>query len=564
MTYKSRINSILNLLNKGLYEREEIIAITLLSALSEQNIFLFGPPGTAKSLISRRLSKAFETDHYFEHLMQKFSTPEEVFGPISITELKKDNYIRKTEGFLPEAEFAFLDEIWKSSPAILNTLLTIINEKKFKNGSEVKSVPLKVLISASNEIPPENQGLDALYDRFLTRLLVPPVVRRNNFETILQNGSSSDEIAIPDNLKIKNEELKKWKGDINKIKLSADTLNIINGIRLEFEKLNRAKKKQEFIYVSDRRWQKAATLLKASAFFCDREETNIADCLLLSHCLWTSPDNREKVKSIVESTIETNGFQTGFSLLELDKEKDNIEKEIQTELYYSTDIYDTKMLNNKAYFEVKRDNIVFYILKSKLKSKDSFYPIDKNGNEMQNVECTFDNQGSCNIKIKNTGYYERWYDEDPYTPKVLYHKGDKKNEVNERLIKALSYEVSNISNKINEALKNVIAKKEIFLNELETPFLSEEKLAITIASITKQVEELQLRIKDCDRLSDAIGYEEVEVVPMKSKNNHSSKNIIVKPNNDKSKKKTNVVKKQHNYENDDYEGYMRKPNRIKR
>ena len=87
MTYKNRISSILSLLNNGLYEREEIIAMTLLSALAEQNIFLFGPPGTAKSLISRRLSKAFETNHYFEHLMQKFSTPEEVFGPISITEL---------------------------------------------------------------------------------------------------------------------------------------------------------------------------------------------------------------------------------------------------------------------------------------------------------------------------------------------------------------------------------------------------------------------------------------------------------------------------------------------
>ena len=414
MTHKNRIGSILKLLNNGLYEREEIIAVSLLSALSEQNIFLFGPPGTAKSLISRRLSKAFETNQYFEHLMQKFSTPEEVFGPISITELKKDNYIRKTEGFLPEAEFAFLDEIWKSSPAILNTLLTIINEKKFKNGSEVKKVPLKVLISASNETPPENQGLDALYDRFLTRLLVPPVAERENFETILQNGSSSDEIVIPENLRIKNGDLQNWQIEINKVKLSPDTLNIINGIRLEFEKRNRTNKKGDFIYVSDRRWQRAASLLKASAFFCDRKETNIADCLLLNYCLWTNPENREKVQDIVESTIETNGFQTGISLLEIDKEKDNIEKEINKELYHSNDIYDTKKIGGKECFEVKRDNIIFYILKSNLKSKESFSPIDESGNELQSVKCNFDQQGSCSIKIKDSGYYGNWNNKESY------------------------------------------------------------------------------------------------------------------------------------------------------
>jgi MoxR-like ATPase len=504
MTHKNRIGSILKLLNNGLYEREEIIAVTLLSALSEQNIFLFGPPGTAKSLISRRLSKAFETNHYFEHLMQKFSTPEEVFGPISITELKKDNYIRKTEGFLPEAEFAFLDEIWKSSPAILNTLLTIINEKKFKNGSDIKKVPLKVLISASNETPPENQGLDALYDRFLIRLLVPPVAERENFETILQNGSSSDDIVIPENLKIKNGELNVWQSEINEVKLSTDTLNIINGIRLEFEKRNRTNKKADFIYVSDRRWQRAATLLKASAFFCDRKETNIADCLLLNYCLWTNPENREKVQGIVESTIETNGFQTGISLLELDKEKDNIEKEINKELYHSTDIYDTKKIGGKECFEVKRDNIIFYILKTNLKSKESFSPIDESGNKLQSVMCNFDQQGSCNIKIMDSGYYRNWNSKESYTPKILFHKGDKKGEVNERLIIALANEVTTLSGKISNALNDVVTKRDAFQNEIETPFLSETKLAITISSISQQIEELELRLKDCERLANLV------------------------------------------------------------
>jgi len=183
MNLKARITAIIENLNQGIHERNEVIAVSFLAAFSDQNIFLFGPPGTAKSLIARRLSHAFETTHYFEYLMQRFSTPEEVFGPVSITELKKDNYKRKTKGFLPQSDFAFLDEIWKSSPAILNTLLTIINEKLFRNGTETESVPLKALIAASNETPPQGQGLEALYDRFLVRLYIPPMEGKEKFES---------------------------------------------------------------------------------------------------------------------------------------------------------------------------------------------------------------------------------------------------------------------------------------------------------------------------------------------------------------------------------------------
>ncbi|HDR1144795.1 TPA: AAA family ATPase, partial [Pasteurella multocida] len=312
---QDRISRLLQQLNTNMHEREQILAITLLGAISGQNTFLYGPPGTAKSLISRRLSYAFETSNYFECLMNRFTTPEEIFGPISIQELKADRYIRQIEGYLPTADFAFLDEIWKSSPAILNNLLTIINEHIFKNGNERIDVPLKSLISASNEVPAENQGLDALYDRFILRLLVPPIQGNDNFNQLLNSKPSSEKLNISPELIISTKELGQWREQLHNVSLSNDTLLIIKYIRQELaDKFDELK-----VYVSDRRWQRAALLLKASAFCNGRMETNHSDVVLLKYCLWTTPENREEVENIVMEAIKECGFDSGIDLADLDR-----------------------------------------------------------------------------------------------------------------------------------------------------------------------------------------------------------------------------------------------------
>ena len=271
---KSRIEKIIKLLSEGLYEREEIVSLTLLSAIAGKPIFLYGPPGTAKSFIAKRVSSAFKDSKYFGYLMQRFSTPEDIFGPISLEELKNDKYIRKIDGYLPDADFAFLDEIWKSTPAILNTLLTIINERVFKNGSEEVKVPLKALISASNETPPEGQGLEALYDRFIVRLIVNNIKNRDNFEKILENTQLDSYVNIDDELKISTDEWVDIRKEVNNIKLSKSVIDIIHNIKLSIEKFNEDNR-DIAIYVSDRRWQHISYLLKTAAYLNDKNEVEL-------------------------------------------------------------------------------------------------------------------------------------------------------------------------------------------------------------------------------------------------------------------------------------------------
>ncbi|HDR1141201.1 AAA family ATPase [Pasteurella multocida] len=498
---QDRISRLLQQLNTNMHEREQILAITLLGAISGQNTFLYGPPGTAKSLISRRLSYAFETSNYFECLMNRFTTPEEIFGPISIQELKADRYIRQIEGYLPTADFAFLDEIWKSSPAILNNLLTIINEHIFKNGNERIDVPLKSLISASNEVPAENQGLDALYDRFILRLLVPPIQGNDNFNQLLNSKPSSEKLNISPELIISTKELGQWREQLHNVSLSNDTLLIIKYIRQELaDKFDELK-----VYVSDRRWQRAALLLKASAFCNGRMETNHSDVVLLKYCLWTTPENREEVENIVMEAIKECGFDSGIDLADLDREKDKLDKEIHKELYHSKDIYDTVSLaNKKKYFKVNANfksswrgsqPCLIYIDYSNFKNKDNFYPVDENGNEMSRFICNFNKQGSCIIKDRQGDY-----DDFEFIPKPLFHKGDKKDDINKRLIKSLSDSIKEIRQELTEVLNLVEDKNKKYKEQLQSPFVSENEIDIAVSGILEQIEQLKLRIADCERL----------------------------------------------------------------
>lgn len=305
-----RFKQLLGEMNRGIYEKETEISLSLLAALAGESIILLGPPGVAKSMVARQLKTAFREAQSFEYLMSRFSTPDEIFGPVSIQKLKtSDTYERAVEGYLPTADVVFLDEIWKAGPAIQNTLLTVINEKIFRNGNREMHLPLKLLVAASNELPAKGEGLEALWDRFVIRIESRPIKLEKNFRAMLLEVKSEErgvEKQSPaaegkaNSNAITAEEYAGWTERIDKIGVKIEVLDAISAIRKSLRAVNvdEAAERRN-IYVSDRRWKNIVRLLRTSAFMQDREEVDICDLLPIYHCLWQEPEERDAIRNIV-------------------------------------------------------------------------------------------------------------------------------------------------------------------------------------------------------------------------------------------------------------------------
>jgi len=324
---RARLPGLLDALESGLVERRQIVRLCLLAALAGEHSLLIGPPGTAKSELARRLHTVFHDARYFERLLTRFSVPEELFGPLSIKALEEDRYERHTVGFLPDASVAFIDEVFKANSAILNALLTLLNEREFDNGSGRQRCPLITAIGATNEVP-EDAVAEAFFDRFLVRLPVEPVSSAA-FGRLLETGRGASWTHPMPAMCLDAADLAALNQAAAQVNLPGEVNALLGQLRSQFA--------ADQTYVSDRRWVKIVHLLRMAAASEGRPTVLIWDLLLLPWC--TAPDATRQagVSDWLQARL---GVRAAFSPPRLTRIVEAFEAQLDAELKASDLDYD--------------------------------------------------------------------------------------------------------------------------------------------------------------------------------------------------------------------------------
>ena len=268
----------------SILERETAVDMALLALLTGEHLLLLGPPGTAKSLLARSICERIQGSRYFERLLTKFSVPEEIFGPLSLSALEHDEYKRVTQGTLVEAHIGFIDEVFKANPSILNAMLGLMNERVFHEAGRAIPVPLLSLFGASNELPADD-SLHALFDRFLLRVTVQGVVGDDSFRQLLSFTPTAPVATVT------LTELQAAQQEVAQVHLTPDAIEALLVMKRELE--------MEGIIASDRRWKACAKLIKARAWLEGETQASSDHGEVLTHALWSEPGHIRAVERVV-------------------------------------------------------------------------------------------------------------------------------------------------------------------------------------------------------------------------------------------------------------------------
>lgn len=332
-----RLSALLTSLEAGLVERRRVLRLALLAALAGEHTLLIGPPGTAKSELARRLHLAFRDASYFERLLTRFSVPEELFGPLSISALEQDRYERQTAGYLPQASIAFIDEVFKANSAILNALLTLLNERQFDNGAGRQACPLISVIAATNEVPEGEVG-EAFFDRFLLRLPVAPVSDQG-FAALMALPRRSE---VPAHHALGPEQRASVTQAALTVALPADVLRLLGELRGWLV--------DQALWVSDRRWVKIGWLLKVAAATEGRDSVRPWDLWLLPWCVASDESAQQRVNDWLVARLGVGEVMTPPRLTrvveafeaqaQLEQDADDLDYDASGRLKFSAEIND--------------------------------------------------------------------------------------------------------------------------------------------------------------------------------------------------------------------------------
>jgi MoxR-like ATPase len=270
--------------------RDEVVDLIALAVVAGEHLFLYGPPGTAKSALIRQFASSVQ-GRYFEYLLTRFSEPNEIFGPIDLARLREGAVATVTTGMLPEAEFAFLDELFNANSAILNNLLTVLNERVYRRGAEVHRLPLLSLFSASNHLA-EDEALGALFDRFLLRCHVDHL-KREAMPRLLAAGWALER-AGGTSTTVSAADLRALSRKVQDVDLSSVTEPYAEVV---------FKVRDLGVAISDRRAVKMLKLLAASALLSGRDAANPSDLWVLRY-VWDRVEQIDPLAALINGVLD--------------------------------------------------------------------------------------------------------------------------------------------------------------------------------------------------------------------------------------------------------------------